>query len=283
MGKDRRVRDDELRNMPLRYPGGKQRFLAQIGSMLPNASKFQGRFIEPFVGGGAVFFCSGFQNAVLADINDELIDLYRAVRYAPRCVWKEFKQFPATKKAYYEIRDQDISSKGLVFRAARTLFLNRTCFKGMWRHNASGRFNVGYGGQSRRWVISETDLLAVAKRLRCAALKTADFEEIINVAGRDDFLFVDPPYRPGKREMFKQHYVNFQFTFADHERLADSLRTAKRRGAQWLLTTSAHRDIRELYKSYTMLPLSKGAGNLPGIRRKRSRELLVSSTSKLRK
>ena len=87
----------------------------------------------------------------------------------------------------------------------------------MWRHNASGRFNVGYGGQSRRWVISETDLLAVAKRLRCAALKTADFEEIINVAGRDDFLFVDPPYRPGQREMFKQHsrMLISQFTFAD--------------------------------------------------------------------
>lgn len=271
--------DQNPGSMPLRYPGGKQRFLTQISRMLPDALHFKGRFIEPFVGGGAVFFCSSFENALLADVNNELIDLYRAIRYAPRRVWAQFRQFPSTKSGYYKIRDQDTSSQGLLFRAARTLFLNRTCFKGMWRHNAAGQFNVGYGGQGRRWVITESDLLIVARRLRCAVLQSGDFEDIIATAGRGDFLFVDPPYKPGKREMSADHYVYSQFTFDDHERLAKSLRKAKRRGARWMLTTSSHRDIRELYTSHRIFPLTKGAGSAPGIRRKRTGELLIISES----
>lgn len=134
----------------LRYPGGKQRILNHLIPHLPLPESIKGRFVEPFVGGGAVFFALNPKRALLADINSELIDLYRGLRRYPVKVWEIFQAFPPTKKAYYEIRDSDVDGLDLASRAARTLYLNRTCFKGMWRHNSNGQFNVGYGGQDRR-------------------------------------------------------------------------------------------------------------------------------------
>ncbi|SRR6266487_2901663 len=265
------------KKIPLRYPGGKQRFLNYLAPLLPEPRAIKGRFVEPFVGGGSVFFCFGFEDAVLSDINKELMDLYRGLRYSPRRVWKKFKRFPTTKRGYYFVRNTDTSDLDLVSRAARTLFLNRTCFKGMWRHNAQGHFNVGYGGQSRRWVIAEDDLLAFARQLRTASLKTADFEDVINETGKGDFLFLDPPYKPGKIEIRHGHYVHAKFTFEDHQRLAKSLHRASKRGARWLLTTSAHPSIRTLFPTNFIYPLRTGVGNLPGLIRTRSFEVLIAN------
>jgi DNA adenine methylase len=263
------------KKLPLRYPGGKQRFLEYLAPLLPEPNSLKGQFFEPFVGGGSVFFSFGFKYAILSDLNREMIDLYRGVRYSPRRVWKKFKAFPTTKRGYYLVRNRDTSDLDLISRAARTLFLNRTCFKGMWRHDADGRFNVGYGGQSRRWVITERHLVAFAQQLRTAALRTADFEEVINEAGKGDFLFLDPPYKPGKREMDHDHYVYAKFGFRDHQRLAKSLHRASKRGARWLLTTSAHPSIRALFPTNFIYPLRTGVGTLPGLIRTRSFEVLI--------
>lgn len=266
-----------VKKVPLRYPGGKQRFLEYLAPLLPAPSSIKGQFIEPFVGGGSVFFSFGFENAVLSDVNQELIDLYRGLRYSPRLVWKKFKEFPTTKRGYYLIRNTDTSDHNLVSRAARTLFLNRTCFKGMWRHNAKGHFNVGYGGQSRRWVIAEKDLCVFARQLRTASIRAGDFEEVIDEAGKGDFLYLDPPYKPGKKEIRHGHYVHAKFTFEDHERLAKGLHRASKRGARWLLTTSAHPSIRALLPKNFIYPLRTGVGSLPGIIRNRSSEVLVAN------
>lgn len=147
----------------------------------------------------------------------------------------------------------------------------------MWRHDARGRFNVGYGGQSRRWVIAEQNLLAFARQLRRASLRTADFEEVINEAGKGDFLFVDPPYKPGERDMDDDHYVHAKFSFKDHQRLAKTLHQASKRGAYWLLTTSAHPSIRALFSRNFVYPLRAGVGKLPGLLRRRSAEVLIAN------
>jgi DNA adenine methylase len=194
----------------IRYPGGKQRLLNFLLPYLPPPDSIKGLFIEPFVGGGAIFFALCPKRALLGDINPELIDLYRGIRGYPSRVWEIFKNFPATKRAYYQIRNSKIGQSDLVSRAARTLYLNRTCFKGMWRHNGNGEFNVGYGGQDRRWVISKETLVCVSKRLWPVSLKCSDFEETIDVCEEDDFIFVDPPYRPGEREMIHDHYRNWK-------------------------------------------------------------------------
>lgn len=263
----------------LRYPGGKQRFLSYIRDFLPPREDIKKRYVEPFVGGGSVFFDLAPTQAILSDINADLIDLYKGIRRSPRKVWKIFHGIPGTKQAYYEIRDADVKGRDLAWQAARVLYLNRTCFKGMWRHNSSGQFNVGYGGQDRRWVISEDSLLAVSSLLKQASLKCADFERVIEDCDEGDYIFLDPPYLPGKRELVNEHYFSSQFTFEDHIRLAKALQRASQRGVRWCLTISSHRDIIKLFTfdqgNTHLFPLPTGTGRLPGEMVRAASEVLI--------
>lgn len=248
----------------LRYPGGKQRQLFKFLHLLPTRNQIENRYIEPFLGGGAVFFCISPQKALLSDINQELINLYRGVRRYPTQVWQIFNEFPSTKDAYYKIRGWDPEELDLATRAARILYINRTCFKGMWRHNSNGEFNVGYGGQDRRWVISEENLKEVSRKLKRTSLKVWDFEDTIGTCDGGDFIFLDPPYRPGDREMLHHHYRLGKFSFEDQRRLAATLRRATGRGVRWAMTNSSHPKILSLYKKASITSLPKGTGRKIG-------------------
>jgi DNA adenine methylase len=181
-----------------------------------------------------------------------------------------------SKAEYRRVRDTG-SSGSLVARAARILFLNRTCFKGMWRHNRNGDFNVGYGGQGRRWVINLDTLSSVSRALRKAQILCCDFEDVIDNCQAGDFLFVDPPYRPGEKELLNDHYGYRQFSFADHRRLGASLRRAKKKEIQWALTTSAHSDIVRLFRGNNIAILPRGTGRSPGILTTHPSEVLITS------
>lgn len=258
----------------IRYPGGKQRLISFLLPYLPSPDLIEGRFVEPFVGGGAIFFALSPSMALLADINTVLIDLYRGLRSYPLKVWEIFQKYPTTKKAYYKIRDSK-EDMDLPSRAARTLYLNRTCFKGMWRENSSGQFNVGYGGQDRRWVINKSTLLTVSKYLKRAELKTCDFEETINGCAHGDFIFLDPPYCPGEKELIHNHYIYSKFTYGEHKRLASALERASKRKIQWAMTTSSHHDILTLFRKYHIRPFLKGTGKSPGLLTKKPGEVLI--------
>jgi DNA adenine methylase len=249
----------------LRYPGGKQRLLNNFIPLLPSVSEIV-NYVEPFLGGGAVFFHVQPNRAVLADINQELIQLYLGVKHHPTKIWKAFSTFPATKSGYYEVRDMPLNSLDIPTREARILYLNRTCFKGMWRHNASGRFNVGYGGEDRRGVISKSDLMEVSRRLKKARVICRDFEEVIGSCKAGDFVFVDPPYCPGEREMFHAHYTYGKFDFEQQKRLAVVLHAATKKNVRWLMTNSNHNDIISLYTDHRCVPFFKGTGGLPPIK-----------------
>ncbi len=265
----------------LRYPGGKQRMLRHLLFYLPSQFSIKGRYIEPFVGGGAVFFAVQPQQAILSDINVELIELYRGIQDNPEEVWHLFQTFPSTKETYYEIRDSSVAELNLIERSARTLYLSRTCFKGMWRHNGLGQFNVGYGGQDRRWVITRETIVEVSKRLQYASLRANDFETVIDSSLEGDFLFIDPPYRPGAREIPREHYAYCQFSYDDHKRLAKVLEKASRRGVQWAMTTSSHPDIVSLFHDHRVLPFPKGTGKKPGILTFTSGEVLICNYEEL--
>lgn len=260
----------------LRYPGSKRRMLAFLGHYLPSADAILGRHVEPFVGGGAVFLYMQPHLALLSDINSELIDVYRGIRHDPNAVWKEYCEFGSTKADYWHVRRMPPPNL-MTERAARTLYLNRTCFKGMWRHNREGRFNVGYGGQSRRWVIGCSTLVEISRHLRRAQIRCLDFETVVDESESGDFLFLDPPYRPGERELVNDHYSYRQFKFDDHRRLAAALKRAERRGVSWLMTTSSHPDIVLLFKNKFIVPFPRGTGHLPGKLVKDSGEILVMS------
>jgi DNA adenine methylase len=259
----------------LRYPGGKQRILDFLLKHLPERSTVKGRFVEPFVGGGAIFFALKPREALLADANAELIDLYRGLRRYPREVWDYFREFPSSKKAYYSVRAVDPNELDLARKAARTLYLNRTCFKGMWRHNSRGQFNVGYGGQDRRWAVGEGCLRTISRQLRGAKLWCCDFEESIGACTKEDFLFVDPPYQPGKRDLTHDHFSWSRFRFSDHERLAKALRRATKRCIPWAITTTSHPDMLDLFSGYNVIPLPRGPRTRLGRPAEQSGEVLI--------
>lgn len=235
----------------------------------------QGRYIEPFLGSGAVFFAIFPKRALLSDINQELIDLFRGIRLYPVRIWQIYKAFPRDREAYYEIRSMKLKGKNLAFKAARTLYLNRTCFKGMWRHNSYGEFNIGYGGQDRRWVIDKELLVNVATRLKNATIKCCDFEQVIDQTKEGDFIFVDPPYKPGERELLHSHYLYDRFMFSDYKRLAKSLKKASARRVKWAMTISSHHEILDLFKKNIILPIPIGTGKRPGILSNNSGEVLI--------
>ncbi len=226
---------------------------------LPKRSEIKGRLVEPFVGSGAVFFAINPRKALLADLNTELIDLFRGIRRHPDEVWRRFSAFPSSKEGYYEVRAIDHDSLDLAGKAARTLYLSRTCFKGMWRHNSSGQFNVGYGGQDRRWAICGESLSEVSRRLTSSSLRCCDFEETIGECTEEDFLFLDPPYKPGQKEIFNDHYSWSRFRFADHARLASVLGKVTERGVRWAMTTTSHPDVLRLFSGVRTMPLPRGS------------------------
>lgn len=160
----------------LRYPGGKGRLLQFLCNRIPTANEIAGRYIEPFVGGGSRFQDVKPQQAIISDINIELVELYRGG--LPAKVWEIFKSFPSGRQTYYKVRDEEYQDKPLSYRAARTLYINRTCFKGMWRHGPEGNFSVGYGGEERRWVITHYSIIELSRRLRIALILRADFENV---------------------------------------------------------------------------------------------------------
>ncbi|MDD3847324.1 MAG: Dam family site-specific DNA-(adenine-N6)-methyltransferase [Syntrophorhabdaceae bacterium] len=269
------VMSNQPAKTPIRYPGGKQRFLNQIVATLPRVDAIEGHFVEPFLGGGSVFFAIQAKPAILSDKNSELIDLYKGIRRAPHKVWEIYSGYKSGKREYYRIRRQDTTGWDVISKAARTLYLNRTCFKGMWRQNSQGRFNIGYGGQGRRWAIAEEDLVQVAKALRGVKLLCADFETVVDASQKKDFIFLDPPYHPGRRESRVDHYMFAQFTFTSHQRLAASLNRATERGVRWVMTISSHEDIKALYPQYAMIPFRVGVGHSPGHITKETGEVLV--------
>ena len=262
----------------IRYPGGKGRLLKYISSFLPKGEDIKGKYIEPFVGGGAVFFYVTPQNALVSDLNNELIDLYKGIKLYPHKVWEIFESFPSGRDSYYRVRDGNLKKQPLYYRAARTLYLNRTCFKGMWRHNPAGKFNVGYGGEDRRWVINHKNIIKVSKVLRYAEIQQSDFENILKTVENGDFIFLDPPYKPGEKDLTESHYINGKFSFEEQIRLSELLKeVSEKKKIKWLMTNSSHPEIKKLYKKFNVARIPIGTGDRPGILSNESNEVLISN------
>jgi DNA adenine methylase len=244
----------------VKWAGGKGQLLSQFQPHFP--ARF-GRYIEPFVGGGAVFFHLYNQGRlppkeiVLIDHIEELINCYRVVQSQIEALIEELKRHEPHKldaDHYYEVRAWDrhpkYGQRSDVERAARFLFLNRTCYNGLYRVNRKGQFNVPFGRYDNPTVCNADNLRAASQALQGVIVELGDFDRCLEWAGPGDLVYLDPPYHPLSDTSSFTSYTSAAFDVEDQRRLADLFRELDSRGCQVMLSNSCTPLIRELYKGY---------------------------------
>jgi DNA adenine methylase len=227
----------------LKWAGGK-RWLFDRG-FVDELPPFQ-RYVEPFLGGGAGFFALQPREAMLSDLNCDLIELYEVVRDHPCELEAALRVHQAQHCREYYYLMRDLIDLPPIDRAARTLYLNRTCWNGLYRLNLRGQFNVPVGTKTA--VLMPTDNFKRASSLlKRAELRHCDFEETIDCAGVGDLIFADPPYTVRHNINGFVKYNEKLFRWSDQVRLRDALVRAAARGARVLVTNANHESVLELY------------------------------------
>ena len=234
----------------LKWAGGKTQMLEDL---LPKVPSSYGRYIEPFLGGGAMFFALQPEQAVIADSNPELINLYRQVANHVDDVVCQLKKYENTQEMFYAVRGQDWTMLPEAEAAARTIFLNKTCFNGLYRVNKKGRFNVPFGKYKNPKICDEEGLKAASAALKKAEIVCGDYLLVLeHYAQPGDFVFLDPPYLPISEYSDFKRYTKEQFYEEDHVELAKMVKTLHERGCHVILTNSNHPLVHELYAPFTI-------------------------------
>jgi DNA adenine methylase len=231
----------------LRWAGGKSKIVSQLAAFVPQPHRY-GRYIEPFLGGGALFFSIRPRSSLLADLNRELINCYQQIALHPNQVWRllQCHKSKHSKRYYYAIRE--LTNGTAIERAARFLYINKTAFNGIYRVNRKGKFNVPYGpSQSGPALPSEEVLMNASKALCNSEFAFGDFEATCSLAKPRDFVYLDPPYPPTSKSANFTHYTADRFGWKDQERVASVFTSLHKMGCLVMLSNSDVRPIRQLY------------------------------------
>jgi len=226
----------------LRWAGSKRQQVPFLRTLLPSTVR---RYVEPFAGSASLFFVLDPPQAVLGDLNAELIATFRAVALKPQRVHDHLAALPCGRDSYYEVRDK-WKPHGQYSRAARFIYLNRFCFNGLYRTNGSGAFNVPYGRPKNDNIPSKEQLVACSKSLRRTVLMAADFRDTLAAVERDDFVYLDPPYAVRSRRVFTEYGKNV-FSYDDLSDLGESLHRLDRIGATFVLSYADSSDSRRIF------------------------------------
>lgn len=230
----------------LKWAGGKTRYASTLALLAP---RYSGRYREPFLGSGAVFFELRPESAIVSDANDELVVCFQMVQDDPHAVMACLDEMPNTREYFEQVRRQHPGDLTELERAARVIYLNKTSFRGLWRVNRRNEFNTPYGAYDRPYYNRDT-LLRASKLLAAATVMSADFEAALDAAGPGDWVYLDPPYVPlGGWADFKR-YTAGQFGEVDHLRLFESMRRADRRGVFVMMTNSDTPFVHEVFSSH---------------------------------
>lgn len=257
----------------LKWAGGKRWFAERCLEMVPE--EFD-RYIEPFLGSAAMFFALRPAKAVLSDLNFELISCYNSVRSSPA----ELAELLASHHSrhsgeyYYEMRSSKPDTE--VERAARFIYLNRTCWNGLYRVNRKNEFNVPIGTKTNV-LLPTDDFQATSELLNNVRILHQDFESTLDAASNGDFVFVDPPYTVKHNFNGFVKYNDKIFSWSDQVRLRDAVKRALSRGAQVLVTNANHESIREIYHGIGRHQVVSRASVLSGnpAHRARTEELVI--------
>ena len=229
----------------LKWAGGKRRLLPHIKPILPHTF---GRYFEPFVGGGAVFFALSPGKATLSDINSDLITTYMAVRDDVASVMRRLAQLRNTSAEYYKVRRAEPRSAAGC--AARMIYLCTLSFNGIYRQNRDGVFNVPYGRKKHLNPHDATKLYAISRRLQGCDLLVDDFENAVRTARRGDLVYFDPPYTVAHGNNGFIKYNAKLFSWDDQRRLAEVATTLKRIGVHVVVSNAFHPSVHKLYAGF---------------------------------
>lgn len=270
----------------LKWAGGKRQLLPELHRLRPPSAgpKRFTRYFEPFLGGGAFFFdlfgrgLTGAFPSVLNDINEEIIHCYRTVRDKPYDLIRCLKHYSYTEKTYYAVREQDPAKLDNIVRAARTIYLNRTCFNGLYRVNKQGKFNVPFGRYTNPTICDAENIHLCSAALQNAKLLFEDFDTAVFEAKEHDFVYLDPPYVPLSKTSNFASYAKDGFSLRDQERLAKSFRALAERGVYAMLSNSDTEIVRDLYAGFDIQTVSaKRAVNSKAEKRGVVSEVIVRS------
>ena len=288
----------------LKWAGGKRQLISEIENRLPADIDECTSYVEPFIGGGAVLFHllqnRSFEEVHISDLNPELILCYHTLQEDAKGVIKHLSKmiesYPSEqedrKDSYYAIREDWNSNVGKIpslsntqkaRRVAQTLFLNKTCFNGLFRVNRKGEFNVPIGSYVNPSFPNSEDLLEVQNALQGVTIHEAPFEECENWVSKDSFVYFDPPYRPLSDTAHFVSYSKDDFNDQDQERLATLFRDLDHKGAKLLLSNSDPKNtvpddefFDNLYSEFTIDRVSANrAINSKGLKRGPINELLI--------
>ncbi|MCA9905712.1 MAG: DNA adenine methylase [Anaerolineae bacterium] len=237
----------------LKWAGGKGRLLPELLRRLP--TRFA-RYHEPFVGGGALFFKLAshqrITQATFSDINPALIEVYIALRDCVDAVIDILKRHYYDEAYYYAMRALDPAKLSLAERAARIIFLNKTCYNGLYRENRSGQFNVPFGRYKNPTICDEPNLRAASGLLQGVDLEQRHFATVLDTAQPGDFVYFDPPYHPLSSTSNFTAYSKYGFSEQDQVQLRDTFAELTRRGVRAMLSNSSAPLIYDLYQPYAI-------------------------------
>jgi DNA adenine methylase len=268
----------------VKWAGGKGQLLEQFKPLFPK--KFNS-YLEPFVGSGAVFFyiIQKFKpkRIILSDINEELINSYEMIKKDVERLIVELKQHKEYhmvegKRYYLTIRATNPKELPDLERAARFIYLNKTCFNGLYRVNSKGKFNVPMGSYKNPDIIQEEKLKIVSKLLKNVTLKIMSFEKVINLAKKGDFVYFDPPYYPLKDKKSFTTYTKNSFMEKEQELLFNVFKKLNKKGCSLMLSNSDTKFIKNLYPDFnTYIVQATRMINCKGDKRGKIKELVITN------
>jgi len=292
----------------LKWAGGKRQLLSEIEEKLPKDIEAYDTYVEPFIGGGAVMFHllyhHSFQNIVALDINPELILCYKTLQSSVKEVIKELRllrnNYPShdkideRKEYFYSIRGEWNRNKSKIFaqkkkervkRVAQTIFLNRTCFNGLFRVNSKGEFNVPIGSYKNPKILDVDNLINVSQAIKDVRFHHAEYSEVLLHLGNKSFIYFDPPYRPLTNSASFTAYSKSGFNDDNQHQLAELCQQLHENGVQFLLSNSDPKNadkedmfFDDLYADFTINRVEANrAINSKGSGRGKITELLVQN------
>lgn len=237
----------------LKWVGGKRQLMPAIKDLIP---KNFTNYYEPFIGGGAVLFDLQPKSAVINDFNEELINVYQTIKENPEELISDLKTHKNESDYFYVLRalDREDNFENLsnIKKASRVIYLNKTCYNGLYRVNNSGEFNSPFGRYKNPNIVNETTIRAVSKYLNTnkITILNGDFEEALKGIKKGSFVYFDPPYHPVSTSSNFTGYVQGGFDMYEQVRLRDLCNKLNEKGINFLLSNSATLFIEDLYKDY---------------------------------